>query len=42
MADDLRMAPDELLRKAAVEQDTDLLQEGVRVLSQARRELHHR
>jgi transposase-like protein len=39
MADDLRMALDDLLRKAAVEQDTDFLQEGVRVLSQALLEL---
>jgi transposase-like protein len=35
MADDLRMALDELLRKAAVEQDFDVLREGVRVLGQA-------
>ncbi len=33
MADDLRMALIELLRKAEVEQDTDVLREGVRVLS---------
>lgn len=39
MADDLRMALIELLRKAEVEQDTDVLREGVRVLSQALMEL---
>ena len=39
MADDLRMALDELLRKAALERDADFLREGVRVLSQALMEL---
>jgi len=39
MADDLRMALIELLRKAEVEKDTDFLREGVRVLSQALMEL---
>ena len=39
MADDLRMALIELLRKAEVAQDTDFLREGVRVLSQALMEL---
>jgi transposase-like protein len=39
MADDLRMALDELLRKAAVDQDVDFLREGVRVLGQALLEL---
>lgn len=39
MADDLRMALIELLRKAELEQDTDVLREGVRVLSQALMEL---
>src|SRR5215204_260970 len=44
MADDLRMALDELLRKAEVERDVDVLREGVRLLSQALMELevaHH-
>jgi len=35
MADDVRMALDALLRKAAMEQDTDFLREGMRVLGQA-------
>ena len=39
MADEVRMALIELLRKAEVEQDTDVLREGVRVLSQALMEL---
>jgi len=39
MADDLRMALIALLRMAEVEQDTDVLREGVRVLSQALMEL---
>lgn len=39
MADDLRMALIELLRKAEMEKDTDFLREGVRVLSQALMEL---
>ena len=39
MADDLRIALLELLRKAEVEQDVDVLREGVRVLSQALMEL---
>jgi transposase-like protein len=39
MADDLRMARLELLRKAEVERDVDFLREGVRVLAQALMEL---
>src|SRR5262249_38379892 len=39
MADDLRMALDELLRKAYGEQDVDFLREGVRLLAQAVMEL---
>jgi putative transposase len=39
MADDLRMALLELLRKAELERDADFLREGVRVLSQALLEL---
>ncbi|HZV48802.1 MAG TPA: IS256 family transposase [Candidatus Dormibacteraeota bacterium] len=39
MADELRMALDELLRKAALEQDVDFLREGVRVLGEALMEL---
>jgi putative transposase len=39
MADDLRMALDELLRKAELERDVDVLREGVRLLSQALMEL---
>jgi putative transposase len=39
MADDLRMALDELLRKAQLEQDVDFLREGARVLAQAVMEL---
>jgi transposase-like protein len=39
MADELRMALDELLRKVALERDADFLREGVRVLSQALMEL---
>lgn len=35
MADDLRMALAELLRKAQLEQDADFLKDGVRVLTQA-------
>lgn len=35
MADDLRMALGELLRKAQADRDADFLREGVRVLSQA-------
>jgi hypothetical protein len=34
MADDLGTALNELLRMAEVEQDTDFLREGVRILSQ--------
>ena len=39
MADDLRMALDELLRKAELEGDADFLREGVRALSEALMEL---
>jgi putative transposase len=39
MAEDLRMALLELLRKAELERDTDFLREGARVLSQALMEL---
>ena len=39
MADELRMALTELLRKAQVGEDADFLREGVRVLSQALMEL---
>jgi transposase-like protein len=39
MADELRMALQELLRKAELERDADFLREGVRVLSQALMEL---
>ena len=39
MADGLRIGLEELLRKAYMEQDTDFLREGVRVLSQALMEL---
>ena len=39
MADELRMALSELLRKAQMEQDVDFLREGVRVLGQALMEL---
>ena len=39
MADGLRMALDELLRKAGAEQDADCLREGVRVLAQPLMEL---
>jgi len=39
MADELRMALRELLRKAELEQDADFLRDGVRVLSQALLEL---
>jgi putative transposase len=39
MADDLRMALVELLRKAELERDADFLRDGVRVLSQALLEL---
>ncbi len=44
MADELRMALDDLLRKALGEQDIDFLKEGMRVLAQALMELevtHH-
>ena len=44
MADDLRMALAELLRKAALDGDSDFLRDGVRVLGQALMELevtHH-
>ena len=39
MADELRMALSELLRKARMEEDADFLREGVRVLGQALMEL---
>src|SRR5215469_17874027 len=39
MADDLRMALGDLLRKAQLEQDVDFLREGARVLAQAVMEL---
>ena len=39
MADEVRMALEELLRKAQMEEDADFLREGVRVLSQALMEL---
>ena len=39
MADDLRMALKELMRKADMEKDADFLRDGVRVLSQALMEL---
>lgn len=39
MADELRIGLQELLRKARMEHDADLLKEGVRVLSQARMEM---
>lgn len=39
MADDLRMALTDVLRKAELEQDADFLREGVRVLAQALMEL---
>jgi putative transposase len=39
MADDLRMALTEVLRKAELDRDADFLREGVRVLSQALLEL---
>ena len=39
MADDLRMALADVLRKAQVEQDADFLRDGVRVLAQALMEL---
>ena len=35
MADEMRMALTELLRKAAVEPELDLVREGLRVLAQA-------
>ena len=44
MADELSMALEALLRKAELQGDVDFLREGVRVLSQALRELkvtHH-
>jgi transposase-like protein len=39
MADELRRALLELLRKAQMEEDADVLREGVRVLSQALMEM---
>ncbi len=39
MADSPRMALTELVRKAELEEDTDLLREGVQVLSQALMEM---
>jgi hypothetical protein len=39
MADELRIGLQELLRKARIEHDADLLKEGVRVLSQALMEM---
>ncbi len=39
MANELRMALSELLRKAQMEENADFLREGVRVLSQALTEL---
>jgi putative transposase len=39
MADELRVGLQELLRKARIEHDADLLKEGVRVLSQALMEM---
>ena len=39
MADDLRMALQEILRKAELEQDADFLREGVRLLAQQLMEL---
>jgi putative transposase len=39
MADELRIGLSELLRKAMIDQDTDFLKEGVRVLSQALMEM---
>jgi putative transposase len=39
MADELRIALKELLRKAELEGDSDLLREGVRALSEALMEL---
>ena len=39
MADDLRMALEELVSKAQLNQDEDILRDGVRVLSQALMEL---
>jgi hypothetical protein len=39
MADELRIGLQELLRKARMEHDADLLKEGVRVLSQALMEM---
>jgi putative transposase len=39
MADELRIGLQELLRKARIEHDSDLLKEGVRVLSQALMEM---
>ena len=39
MADELRMALSELLRKAMIEQDAGFLREGVRVLAQALMEM---
>jgi len=44
MADYLRMALEELVRRAQLDQDEDFLREGVRVLSQALMEIevsHH-
>jgi hypothetical protein len=39
MADELRMGPAQLLRKARMEHNADFLKEGVRVLSQALMEM---
>ncbi len=39
MADELRMALEEVLRKAQLERDADFLREGVRVMGQALMEL---
>lgn len=39
MADELRMALEDVLRKAQLDGDVDFLREGVRVLSQALMEL---
>ena len=39
MADDLRIALEEVLRKAQLERDADFLREGVRVMGQALMEL---
>jgi transposase-like protein len=39
MADELRMALEEVLRKAQVERDADFLRDGMRVMAQALMEL---